>query len=309
MNNSHAFVGFCLILVAASFLAAEENDLFSKVRTESVYTPSTQPAESAPDRRSPQLPELEVKITSTGELARKLRLAGFETEEDAENRMVSTKTKLGPWTFPVLIVLSEDDSQLMMAMLLSSVSSESQIPKAKLLGLLQANRKYAPASFGYSAKRRRTELYVVLKNRLINSGKLRDEIDRMARIAAETDQLWDLDSSAETPATGSAAAQPAANPSTTAPQEAPSLVGKWVSNRSANEAFAIQFNADGTFLLAYVKNSQQSQSSGKYTLENQTLSLSGKNGLRLEGTISSQSEKQFRFQPTGSASLDFKRAS
>jgi hypothetical protein len=61
-------------------------------------------------------------------------------------------------------------------------------------------------------------------------------------------------------------------------------------------------------MLAYVKNSQQSTSTGKYKLENQRLSLNGNDGLKLEGTIRSQSSSEFQFQPAGGTTLVFKRA-
>ena len=314
MRKSLAITSLCLIAAVTSLAQADENDLFSSVRTESVFEPSTgAPTAPAPARRANPLPELEVKISNSGELARKLRLAGLQVEEDSENRMVSTKTKLGQWTFPVLIVISEDGNQLMIALLLSSASSEDQIPKDKLLELLQANRKYAPSSFGYSSKRKRTELYHMLKNQVISGQKLRDEIDRLATIASETASLWSFGTKSQTPASKSQTpGTELATTPTESPKTTPSLAGKWVATRSANEAFAIKLNADGTFLLVYVNKGKQTRSNGKFSRNGQQLTLEGSGGVRLSGTVSGQTEKEFQFLPAnsaaGTANLVFKRA-
>ncbi len=310
MCKSLTIASFCLISAVTSLTWAADNDLFSSVRTESVFAPAGgTPANPAPARPTKPLPELEIKVSSTGELARKLRLAGFKVEEDGENRMVSTKTQLGQWTFPVVMVLAEDNSQLMVALLLSSIANENQIPQDKLLELLQANRQYAPSSFGYSAKRKRTELYHVVKNQQISGQKLREEIDRLAQIASETAKLWNFTAQSQAPSTS-----PAQTPADT-PKVSSSLTGKWVATRSANEAFAIQFNADGTFLLAYVNNGSQTRSTGKFTLSGQQLVLegSGSDGFRLAGTLSQPTNKEFQFLPensaAGAAKLIFKQAS
>ncbi len=200
MGKSFAVTGFCVIVAVASLTRAAEDDLFSSVRTESVFAPSADvPATIPPARRSNPLPELEIKIGSTGELARKLRQAGFEVEE--------------------------------------------------------------------------------------------------------TEQLWSFN----TTQAATLASQPAKPP-----KVAPSLAGKWVAVRSANEAFAVQFNADGTFLLAYVNKGQQTRTTGKFTHSGQELTFAGSGGFRLAGTVSKQTDKEFRFQPSKSAAgtngLVFKRA-
>jgi hypothetical protein len=299
MKKSLLAAAVCL-LVPVSLAHAEENGLFSSVRTEAAFAPSG--SASAPTRQAPKVPELKVKISSPGELARKMRLAGFDVEEDSENRMVTTKVSRGQWTFPVLVVLSDDNSYLMMAVLLRTADSEDQITKDKLLQLLQANRKYAPVSFGYSAKHKRTELYLVVKNQNVTGQLLGQHVDRLIQIAVETPSLWELTPESQPPKSAPQVAEK--------PAPSPSLVGKWVAARSAKEAFAVEFKKDSTFALVYVNNGQQTKSTGKFTQQGQTLTLEGSAGFRLTGTVSKQTEKQFHFQPEkAGTNLVFNRAS
>lgn len=301
MHKLFAISGVVLIAATTSVSSADES-LFSKVRTEKVFSPSdaSASAKAKPGSSEPVF-ELASRVTSTAQLTRLMREAGFEPEEDADNRMVTTETKIDVWTFPVLVWISENERQLTLALLLSSTKDEGVIPKSKLLELLEANRRYAPAFFGYSAKNKRTELYHILENREINARKLADEIRGLAEIAIETEKLWDFGGAAS-------ASSPAATP---APEStSPSLVGRWSASRSKTEAFAIHFKADNTFLLVYVKDGKQTRSTGKFTVKGKKLSLEGKDGFRLSGAIESHSGKEFRFIPENSTSggLTFKQA-
>ncbi len=244
-----------------------------------------------------------------------MRLAGLEVEEDSENQLVSTKTVLGPWTFPVAVVMTDDAGHLMIALMLSSAESEQQIPTDKLLGMLQANRKYAPASFGYSAARQRTELYYTVKNENITGQMLAEQIRRLANVADATQDLWQIGSKQQstTAPTPSSATSGTSAPAATEPAEpnsaSTSMEGTWVASQSDQEAFAIAFRRDGTFVLVYVKNGQQTKSTGKFTLSDSLLQLEGSGGLQLSGTISNRNTSQFSLQLNGGASLTFKRAS
>jgi len=307
MNQLKAAAGICLMMALATHGLCDENDLFSRVRADAVFSSSNGSAGS-PARRgdAEKVPELEVKIGAAGELARKLRLGGFDVEEDADSELVALKVSLAKWSFPVRIVLASDQSELMIAMLLSSATSDDQITRSQLLKLLQANRQYAPASFGYSAKRRRIELYRLLKNRHITGKLLREEIGRLAQVAVETQSLWQIGA-------GTSDSSPSADdqraPST--PQSV-SLTGKWVATRSASEAFAIELKADGTFMLVYVKDGQQTRSSGKFTLTDGQLTLEGGKNFRLTGRVSNATSGQFELLPANTAhqngQLIFKKA-
>jgi hypothetical protein len=87
-----------------------------------------------------------------------------------------------------------------------------------------------------------------------------------------------------------------------------SLTGKWSTSRSATEAFAIQFNADQTFVLVYVNGTNQSRSTGTFSLRGSTLTFDGQQGFRLTGTIVSSQDGEFQFTPQNGSALRFKRS-
>ncbi len=288
------------LLIAANSPVSAESSLFSSVRVASVFTQPGNSTTVAPPRER-SLEPAQLKVTSAGQLSRLLLEAGLESKE-IEARVVATKKQLDPWSFPVLVTISEDETRLGIVLLLSAVK-EGQVPADKLLGLLELNRKYAPSNFAYSSQRKRTELYRSIENQAVTGQQLRDEIDRLANLAKETESFWQFESGTASEPTDEAA-KPAATTG--------SLVGRWSAARSDKEAFAVQFQAGGTFTLVYVNQGKQTRSTGTFTIEGQSLTLAGSQGMRLTGTVSGQSDTEFRFlpknSPSGAAPLTFKKA-
>ncbi len=297
MRKLFALTGCALIVAATSDAISAENSLFSKVRTESVFVSPNNDSQAAPRPRLRQAPQ--AKVTGD-QLVQRLGDAGF-TAERGDSRTVSTVASAAGRFLPVQITISEDGSQLTIALLLSTIKSEESITPDKLLSILAVNRKYASASFVYNAELKRFEIDAVLKSEKVSADVLRSTIDRLAKITTETESLWRFEATSKTPP-----------PATTAELGAttPSLAGKWSATRSKSEAFAIQLNADSTFLLVYVNNGQKSQSKGKFTVAGKRLTLEGEGNFRLAGTINSpnSNEFQFRSENSTSAALVFKRA-
>ena len=344
MRNSFAAFIFGLVQIFPA-LALCEDSLFSQVPIESVFSPSDGSAEGRPGAARPPRPLAPRPLRGAAAISDALRQAGFEPKE-LSSEVVSINLTAGEWSFPVLVTASEDRGQLSLIALLSSVKDEKQVPPDKLLSLLSANRDYAPAYFSFSSKRKRTELHLGVDNQAMTGESLKREIDRLAAIAKETQSLWQLEpAEAAAPAQPPAAQQPStapqqpapqqpaqrqvatktapaqtaapaqgnANAATPAPAANPSLVGKWSAARSEKEAFAMQLNADGTFVLVHVADGKQNRSTGKFTFSGQQLTIVGSDGTRLSGTISQQSQQEFHFLPAGATSktpsLVFKRAS
>jgi hypothetical protein len=212
----------------------------------------------------------------------------------------------------VLITTDEEKREVMLVLLLSVVKDQKQLSAAKLLELLSASREHAPAYFAYSSKRQRIELYRTLENRTLSGELLKTEINRLAAIAKETEGLWNLESTATTPPAATSPAQSTpATPTSPAAEGATLLVGKWSASRSAKEAFALQLNANGKYVLVHVNQGQQTKSTGQFTLTGQLLTLIGDDGTKLTGQIAGQTAKQFQFSPAGgkSAALTFRKAS
>ena len=293
---------FGLAMAATSLAFSAENSLFSRVRVDSVFDSSTSPTSSPPGQDSSKsIDDVEDKLSDAGQLNRMLRNAGFEPKE-VGGRAVSAEKKLGDWSFPLVMTITDDEQWLGIVLILGGVEDQKKVATDKLLGLLDANRKYAPTSFAFSSKRKRFELYHLMKNRRLSGRILRDEIDRLAKIATETESLWQQK-------TGSG--KKSTDPQAQTPSTRSTLTGKWSATRSATEAFAIQFNGDGTFVLVYVNSSKQNRSTGKYTLSGETLTLEGQQGFRLTGSVKSLKPKEFQFLPQNAAqgsALLFKRA-
>jgi hypothetical protein len=161
-----------------------------------------------------------------------------------------------------------------------------------------------------------------LDNDSISPRLMREELRRLAQMAENTASLWEVAANnvaASAPAAGgkpagqnitintSAAKQNAAAPAA-GTSTASSLLGKWSAARSEKEAFAIQLNADNTFVLVYVKDGKQSRSSGQFTLSGGQLTLTGSDGAKFSGSVGSVTAKTFDFTPPSTAKLTFQKA-
>lgn len=89
------------------------------------------------------------------------------------------------------------------------------------------------------------------------------------------------------------------------------IVGQWSTARSSDEAFAMQLNSDGSFILIFVRRGEQSFSTGKFTLSGSQLTLTTSDGGEFTGKVSNLTLLGFEFTPQGGAAttkLSFQRA-
>lgn len=359
------------------FVLADENDLFSEVRAVSVYDSAT--AENGTTSTKAK------RITNAADLTQLLSAAGFEAAQEGA-RVVTTKKSLDTAEFAVRVAISEDEFHLVVSIGLTDMPNRQVMSADELLNLMEASLTHAPAQFVYSSQRNRLELLVVLKNQGATGQSLRDEINRLALLARDTEDLWKKDSAAgaasptttassvttDAPAASdakaSAAAPEASAPSTATPptaappvaaQSAPApstpsaapvtqapaaaaappaaagsapaatsaappaatsnsgtsaatvsptlskaLNGRWTAVRSKTEAFAVQFETDGTFRLAYVNNGKTTTSTGRFSLNADRLTLTGTDGVTMTGAVNSSSDSEFQFVPVSGAAKD-----
>ncbi|MEM9588594.1 MAG: hypothetical protein AAGA03_15035 [Planctomycetota bacterium] len=73
------------------------------------------------------------------------------------------------------------------------------------------------------------------------------------------------------------------------------LSGRWSTSLKDGSAFAIQIRKDQTFQLVHLRGGKSSVSSGKTELLGAKLTLAGRDGTRLFGSIDQLSTNQFRF--------------
>lgn len=311
-------------LVAVSITpGAVADDLFSSIPIDTVFAPKTD--DSQPLRPSEKTERIQ-RVLNVTQLTDILRDAGLEPESDESTAQV--KIQHGRWTFPMVLGLDESQGKIIVLVRLVDLAGKPALPADRLLALLSAGRELRPASFTYSDKNKRLELLVTIDNDSISPRMLREELRRLAQLAESTAGLWDAPaagnvstSAPPSPAASTrpssqnltintakngAAGQAAAPPATAA--AGGSLIGKWSAARSQKEAFAIQLNADNTFVLVYVKDGKQSRSSGKFTLSGSQLTLTGSDGTQFSGAISSVSARSFEFAPPSGTKLTFQKA-
>ncbi|MFI4875493.1 MAG: hypothetical protein ACIALR_09155, partial [Blastopirellula sp. JB062] len=218
--------------------------------------------------------------------------------QEAGSRVVLVKKSLDDWKFNVLVTLAEDEMSIGLTMPLSTLKDEAKLSNSQLIKLLAANQQYAPSVFTFSAARRRTELFRTLPNESLTGRTLRDAINQMAILAKRTVDLWKMPG-------GNVSAEP----SQPAESKSTSLLGAWSAAKSPTEAIAIRFNPENKFRLVYVKSGRQTQSTGKYDLKGETLSLIGDDGIRLAGQFQILSNTEFRFTPSAAiGTLKFAKA-
>jgi hypothetical protein len=328
-----------LVVVACSagnFARAEE--LFSRSTIESalgvltgngnaapnapVADPNTTPAVPAPSFLAPATGAPAGQKLALPQIADLAGQAGLEPQKDGEFIVVA-RVAFDKWKFPVAITLSGDGDRVHMSMMLARYD-QKQPTADKMLALLASNRTHAPAFFSYSDERKQMELLSSVPNDRPTLEAIKAELERMATIAGKTIALWEPNlppgtvangqapSNTQAPNNGQIANSGPVGPANSQPsgQTAPVVTGKWSAARSQTEAFALLLNQDSTFTLVYVNNGKQSRSTGRFTLDNNQLSLNADNGARIAGNFSMTSENTFELIPgTNPASkLTFNRA-
>lgn len=272
----------------SNFAVAQDSDLFSAVNPKSAFAVSPE----TPNTRS-------IAITSGEQLREMLKSAGFEAKIDG-SRAASTTKEIDPWTIPVLVTLSEDERWVQVVLGLVVIKdSANELTAEKLLNLMKASQDQAPVNFVYHSERKRVEVEMTLRNQDLSGTVLRNQINQLAIAARKTSDLWASDERKKLVA----AKKPIITP--TAPLV--NLAGQWVASKSATEAFALDLAASGDFKLIYIKDAQQIKSSGKYSVSDSSLTLSGGN-LNLVGTLQITSATEFSFTPAKRLALKFVKA-
>lgn len=299
-NYIKEFVAFGLLIISAARSVVVADDLFSQIQGTSVFTsPSS-------DNRASETNAF--RITNPEDIARLLREAGLEATVN-DGRSVATTKEIDSWEFPVMVMISESEREISVVLGLSSIQDTGKVSVERLLGLLEANQKYSSAHFVFSRARQRTEVVGMLANEAVTGLKLRDEISRLAILARDTENLWNMNSvikpaPAPDPGNTSDDATLAGTPPVSVPSPKVSvstLKGSWSVVKSSTEAFAVEFRDNGMFVLIYVNNGQQTRSSGTYQRTFENLTFSDEKGFTLSGRLTAVSEAEFQFRPASEA--------
>ena len=284
--------------------------IFNEYPTQGGANPAVRPGEPDPSGKP-------ITLARVVEL---LAEAGLDATIDGENA-ATLKMQHNRFSFPIAISLDADREKVKLEMVLTDLEGQPAPASERLMGLLAANMDFQPMFFSLDSKRKRIELVSGVANFQVSGQSLRDELGKMAAIAESTVTLWETTgSAAPTTNTSTPSNQPVVN-NLAAPQTAQAsppaaasnsnFVGKWAASRSKTEAFAMQLNQDGSFVLVYVKDGKQSRSTGKFTVGGSQLILTTSDGGKFSGQVSNQTARSFDFTPpsTKATKLTFQRAS
>lgn len=188
----HAAAGLLACAGLATFSCSRtlmaEDDLISEIRSGSVYS-----SEKSTDSESEYGTSKEAgkgkRITDPETLRLRLTDAGFEATVEG-SRTVVTKKLLEDVSYPVRVSISEDEFQVGISVGLATLANSQPASSEQLLLLMEAGLTHAPAQFVHDRERGWLDLHVALKNSGLTGQSLRDEINRMIRLARDTHDLW-----------------------------------------------------------------------------------------------------------------------
>lgn len=311
MNYSTLFLSARLLVVmAATAQAGSTDDLFSSVTPISTYE---SPVEIQAERGT-----IQRKLLSANQLRTQLVEVGMDVEM-VNAQTVSTTKQVSPWSFPVMIQITDDEKHIEIILGLRSMKEKDQgLSSDELLGLMKLSRENTPDCFLYNAQNQRTELICSLPNQNLTGQKLRDEIARLAILAKDNADVWSRPQQSEqapvTAPESTPQTQPETQPQTTPekpvvpPAQTAELTGRWLASQSATAAFAIEFLGQNKFRMVFVNGTTQSKSEGTYTLSSNQLTLSGAEGLELKGKFERLNTNSFKFLTATGTELTFNRA-
>lgn len=294
-------VGAIMLLLSVVGHSVRADDLFSRrplqsAIDDSVISTPKQPV--TPRETESPVPQ---KNVDEGSLEKMLQQTGYSVKQIKDAGLL-IQIKAGKWTIPTLVSLSKDGSQVWMAMVLKTLTNVSDLDADRLIGLMEANRKYGPAFFTFNRETKRIELRRAVRNLELDAKVLKLQIDILALVAGETATLWSFDSSAGKAPSGNSGNSTPSKPAVSRE------VGRWVSQLSGGQGFALRLDADGSFALVHRKADGSTETSrGTYTLSENKLTLKGSDQPALEGTVTFSSNDAFNFVIGNGNGLRFER--
>ena len=307
---------FAFAMLAASFAshAFSGDDLYSEVALEKAFI-------SAPQNDADDVDKVvsaKNRVVGKGTLAKLLIDAGYDAKKEDGNT-VSTIVRHKQLEFTAYLSLVVHDDRLVIRMPVTTINDKTKLSPSKLLELLAIGQEEEDIFCAYSADQSQIELRHIMNNRGVTPNAITEALSGLA-LAAETHQeKWDEMGeskvfSTETPTSPSDLIPPTTPLKTTAPEKPKlTLTGTWTASLGKDEAFAIELKTDSTFRLVHLKSGKSTISEGKAKRSGNQLSLAGKDGITITGTVSQTSANEFELAISGAdgklaLSLRFKSA-
>lgn len=269
-----------------------EEDLFSEVAVEAVFSGSPK-AKAAGSGSASAGSTATSRVTGAGQLGKLLRSAGLETER-VDGKAVSLAVSHGEWSIPTTVRAAVERGQIDIVMGLATPKKDTKWSSGKLLNLLASASDTAGAYFAYDRSLGQIQLRQTVSARDVTGVRLSALLTEMAEFAVSREDSW-----FKKAAKGEAG--------TTVAAPAP-LVGTYVANLAAGEAFALSLTKQGTFALAHVKAGKTTTSKGKLERTADQMKLVGEKGTAIAGTVSNLTTEGFDWVLTGGRKLTFKKS-
>ena len=106
MKPYRIIAALIVCLSGTSAVWADDTDLFSDVRSTTVYGSGTDNELDPPTAR---------RVTLASEIVEMLNATGFSAKSEG-SRIATTQKQLDPWTFPVLLMVAEDENSVAIMM-------------------------------------------------------------------------------------------------------------------------------------------------------------------------------------------------
>ncbi|MCC9657349.1 hypothetical protein [Rhodopirellula halodulae] len=304
---------FCAsFLIGGTLVSSADDELFSKVDIESVFTTassthaSVKSQESNLSLGSGQQPNVR-DLDDLFDLVRQ-----FDPQATRELGTVRRQQMIGDMKKTVRLTVQGDAGRVLIELELVVLSAKPVANERDLwIGLMQAANTDDSTFFAVRNDDENSRRRLVLRSSESSVGmtrdSLRDRLKAFGQFAVEHSGFWQpLSAAAKQP---KKPAEEVSQPEQPKENEF-SLIGNWVATPIKGEAYAIQFQdgdaGERPFQLVHVKDGKSTVSSGKYGFQSGSLSLKSGEGAPLTSPLSWKDANQFELQ-IGAAKVSFQR--
>lgn len=176
MMRVHLFLAVSGVLLTSLLWSepADAQDLFSRERLSGVQTQSAGNAK---------------KLDGT-ELRKTLERGGYEVRKVHSDDVFEIEASEGEWTFPILVELSPDKSNIWCTVVLQEFAGPLENHAVRFAKLMALNGKYGNVFFKFDTETRMMMLVGSKSNLNVTPSGMDETIGLLMSIAAESDSLW-----------------------------------------------------------------------------------------------------------------------
>lgn len=232
-----------LALFALTAIPANAQDLFSREKLSNQDVQASSNSSNLSDR----------------ELRQVLERAGFEIVTTHSGNVYEIEKTEGDWTFPVLVELSPDGSNLWVTVVLQEFTGRLEDHAVRFAKLLAVNGTYGNVFFKFDTETKMMMLVGSRPNQNITPSVADELIGLLSAIAVENDRLWKMnDEELET-------------------SFEDQIIGSWLHSEEGR-SMELSFRANSRFTTILIDDGQKNSFSGTYTISADYIELTSDDG-------------------------------